>query len=138
MCVVQESVYGDGSMNKPVRFASAFNRRKGHDQLVASALDMIRAKCGPCVFAWVNKTQAGRTAEGRWIGNRTHKGAADIVVCANGVYLELEAKTGKGRLSKEQQEQMDKVRSANGIYSVFRDPEEAAELATRAAEAFIR
>ena len=60
------------------------------------------------------------------------KGTADIVMCAFGLYVEMEAKTPTGVQSEQQRKRQAAVEKAGGIYILFRSPEEALALLTAA------
>ena len=67
------------------------------------------------VFAWRNNTGAIVTDE-RFI-RYGKRGSSDIIgICANGRFLAIEAKVGKGRQSPEQMEFERLVRASGGLY----------------------
>lgn len=43
-------------------------------------------------------------------------GVGDYICCVNGIYLEVEAKAGKGPLSELQKIRRDNIKNANGLY----------------------
>ncbi|MGE5446106.1 MAG: VRR-NUC domain-containing protein [Ignavibacteriales bacterium] len=69
----------------------------------------------------------------KWVPNSSFKkirgsmgmrGILDIIGCWEGRYIELEVKTGKGKLSPEQRSRIEEIRKAGGMAEVVRSLEE--------------
>lgn len=60
------------------------------------------------------------------------KGTADLVLCAYGHYVEMEAKTPDGVQSEQQRKRQAAVERAGGTYILFRSPEDALAQLTEA------
>lgn len=115
---------------KPIRLSSVNDHRKAHDALVRTTVDMLRwhFRADQAHF-WPNTTQAAYSPKkGAWIAGRTYKGAADILGVVKGQHVELEAKTGEGRLEPAQKAHRDAVTLAGGAYGVFNTPEQAVQI----------
>ena len=113
---------------KPIKFSKPQSRRKPHDDLVKAALEYLEVtyRHRPRAYFWPNK-QTATQVDGRWLTG-TFKGPADILGFVKGLHVELEAKTGSGRLTTEQKEHSAKVSRAGGRYYVFREPQEVVEI----------
>ncbi|MDR0475639.1 MAG: VRR-NUC domain-containing protein [Treponema sp.] len=79
-------------------------------------------------YAWNNPSGAVRIAPDRWL-SFGKKGSADILGCLpGGRFLAVEVKAQRGRLSPEQREFLEKIRSFGGVAIVahsFRELDEA-------------
>ncbi|MDR0475505.1 MAG: VRR-NUC domain-containing protein [Treponema sp.] len=71
-------------------------------------------------YAWNNPSGAVRIAQDRWV-SFGKKGSADILGCLpGGKFLAVETKAPAGRLSLEQREFLEKIRSLGGVAIVVR------------------
>ncbi len=52
------------------------------------------------------------------------KGVPDLLVCLDGIFVAIEVKSPRGRLSADQSEQLDKISAAGGVALVVRSVEE--------------
>lgn len=57
-----------------------------------------------------------------------HAGIPDLIGCVEGYFIGLEVKTEEGKSSKIQILEGTAIGTANGIYGVVRDPEDAVKL----------
>lgn len=55
-------------------------------------------------------------------------GTPDIIACIEGIFVGLELKTSKGRLSKIQQHRLDQINEAKGVGRVVRCKEDLLKL----------
>lgn len=96
--------------------------RNAHTALVKGILQVLTMHKIPC---WSNNTGAARIDGKRFVRFST-PGASDVfaVLPPNGHFLAIEAKTGKGRLSKAQKDFQAMVNHAGGVYVEVRDLEE--------------
>lgn len=79
----------------------------------------------PDLRAWRNATGTAISMDGRNIIRFGIDGQADISgILADGRRLEIETKTQKGRLSKEQQNYRDMILRFNGVYIVARSADD--------------
>lgn len=104
-------------------------QNKAHQELVHNVLLAIGSK--PYVRVWKQNTGVGATANGK----RLHfglPGAADITgilrhVSGVGLRLEIECKTGSGKLSEKQLNFKNMIDKMGGLYLVCRSVQEAIE-----------
>lgn len=82
----------------------------------------------------VNSGQA-RSVHGENRIKLAPKGTGDAVMCAFGLYVEMEAKTPDGIQSEQQILRQAAVERAGGIYILFRSPEDALAQLTAALQA---
>ena len=85
---------------------------------------LMASKCG--VILWRNHTAAIEDKNGRWHRMGLCKGSSDLIGIhkASGRLVAAEIKTPIGRVSKEQQNFIDKINEYGGIAFVCRDAKE--------------
>lgn len=106
-----------------------------HSKLVAD----IRLDLGlvPDLVLWQNVQAAGdvwvpETGATRHIRAGLAKGCSDLIGCLDGRFLALEAKTGTGRLTSDQEQFGAVVRAKGGFACVVRSVDEARAAIARA------
>lgn len=114
------------SQSRIRRPGSSANRTSGHEALVRAVLDRLRWTLPPAQgHFWANATRAIYDERiGRWRKMRGDTGSADIVGVYLGRHVELEIKTGRATLQRNQREHAERVRTAGGHHIVIRAPED--------------
>lgn len=67
-----------------------------------------------------------------WLRGGLCNGASDLIGCAFGVFVAIEVKTEKGRVSKEQEQWITRMRRAGGVVGVARNCTDALRLINEA------
>ncbi len=98
--------------------------RNPHTQLVKAIVDYLELQ--PGCFAWKAPVMAGKV-DGRWVKGGK-KGCADVLCCWYGRFLAFEAKTGTGRLNKNQREFKADFEATGGIWVTVRRLEQVADM----------
>jgi hypothetical protein len=102
----------------PKNAAKPKTRGKQKEGLVVNAA--IRWLFAQGCYAWRNNTGGFKTASGRVVSYGL-KGSADIVgVTPQGMFIAIECKSAKGRLTPEQRLFRDRIREKGGLYFVVK------------------
>ena len=73
-------------------------------------------------------TRKFRDSRGVWQNVSLREGSGDLVGCVGGLWVEVEVKTARGRLSTKQLIHRRAIERAKGIYVVAKSPEETVDL----------
>jgi hypothetical protein len=117
-------IHGTQTRRRVPRPPCKADHNEAHGQLVRDVLNLC-SEYPSGVRAWQNQVGEGKTKRGAWVKFGLFPGSADVIACVLGRFVALECKTGDGRLSREQSDWHDEVRSVGGYAHVVRSREDA-------------